>query len=121
MSDDEGDQLIGKALGLDRYTHHVLVCEGPRCCNGPVGSLTRAHLETRLKELERKGRFAPRAVFVSRVSCLKICRGGPILVVYPGAVWYRGVTVDVVDQIVQRHLLRGEIVESHAFCQNPDF
>ncbi|NBU59630.1 MAG: (2Fe-2S) ferredoxin domain-containing protein, partial [Betaproteobacteria bacterium] len=39
------------------------------------------------------------------------CDLGPVLVVYPEAVWYRYVDHEDLDEIVERHLQRGEVVE----------
>ncbi len=117
----DDDALIGTALGLDRYSHHLLLCgSGPRCCSGLRSAETWSHLQTRLRELERKGRLEPRAVLTSQVSCLKVCRSGPILVAYPGGVWYREVTPEVCDRILHQHVLKGQVVESHAFARNQE-
>jgi (2Fe-2S) ferredoxin len=35
--DGEDEALIGRALGLERYTHHVLLCTGPSCCTSTQG------------------------------------------------------------------------------------
>lgn len=50
-------------------------------------------------------------VRVNRAGCLDRCAGGPIAVVYPEAVWYTYVDHSDIDEIVERHLLKGEVVE----------
>ena len=56
-------------------------------------------------------------VLRSKVDCLRICEQGPVAVVYPGGVWYRGVTPEVLDMIIDQHLIGGRIVEEYAFAR----
>ena len=59
------------------------------------------------------------SVLRSKVDCLRVCEQGPIAVVYPEGVWYRGVTAEVLDLIIDGHLIGGEIVEEYAFARAP--
>jgi (2Fe-2S) ferredoxin len=53
------------------------------------------------------------------VHCLRICTGGPVAVVYPEGAWYRGVTPEHAERIIQEHLIGGRIVEPLCFAKNP--
>ena len=57
------------------------------------------------------GLAGPGGVRVNKAGCLDRCAGGPILVIYPQETWYTYVDASDIDEIVERHLKKGEIVE----------
>ena len=62
----------------------------------------------RIKALGLNG---PSHVRINKAGCLDRCEEGPVLVVYPDAVWYTYVDRDDIDEIIDRHLVGGEIVD----------
>jgi (2Fe-2S) ferredoxin len=65
-------------------------------------------MKSRVKALKLNGRDKVR---VNRAGCLDRCSEGPVMVIYPAAVWYTFVDNEDIDEIIELHLLQGKIVE----------
>lgn len=68
----------------------------------------RDYAKARIKELGLAGKGRLR---INQAGCLDRCEEGPVLVVYPEGVWYTYVDKDDVDEIIDKHLVNGVIVE----------
>lgn len=94
------------------YDHHVFVCLNERpaghergCCASKGAEKLQKYMKARAKELG-----IPKAR-INKAGCLDRCEEGPVMVVYPEGVWYRPTTPEEVDDILQQHLIAGQIVE----------
>jgi (2Fe-2S) ferredoxin len=98
---------------MSHFTHHVFFCtnqraNGESCCNDHGANDVRAYAKDSVKALGDK---IPGRVRINSAGCLDRCGEGPVMVVYPEAVWYSYVDKEDVDEIIESHLVRGEPVE----------
>lgn len=102
--------------GSDSIARHIFICAEPQkgeCCSPQRGQAAWKYLKKRLKQLGLDGPQTNGGGGVARTKadCLRICHAGPIAVVWPDGIWYHSCDEDVLERIIQQHLIGGVPVE----------
>lgn len=112
-------RIAAEKLLIGKFHRHVFLCIGDSCCTSEVGQKAWEALKKELKDRNLSLSDSPAACYRTKVQCLRVCNGGPIVVVYPEGTWYGGMTADRIPQFVQEHLIDGKPIEDWVFARNP--
>ncbi len=100
-------------MTTNHFKNHVFFClnkrpDGESCCMDKGAEAAYDYMKAQVKKLGLRGKGKVR---INRAGCLDRCGEGPLMVVYPEAVWYTFVDSEDIDEIIESHIINDKVVE----------
>ena len=104
---------------IGKLERHIFLCcdqSKPKCSSKEESLTSWSYLKKRLDEL---GLTGGGGVYRTKANCLRVCARGPVALIYPDGTWYHSCTPEVLERIIQQHLIGGKVLEEYCFARRP--
>ena len=101
---------------------HLLLCATPskqKCFKGNEGLKTWECLKVKLKDIESNKEGNQGIILRSKVDCLRVCKNGPILLIWPDGIWYEHVSEERILKIIDSHIMNDNPIYEWIFKKTP--
>mgnify|MGYP001158795615 FL=1 len=96
-----------------KFDKHIFICTNDRGPDHPRGDCVKcggAEIRMRFVRLINKNGLKGK-VRANKSGCLDVCEIGPAVVIYPQNIWYTGISVEDVDEIFEKSIIKDEVVD----------
>lgn len=95
--------------------YHILICNGTKCNKVQDGMCYKKGSEDIIAKFDKliSEYGMSEDILISSCGCFRngITNKGPNMVIYPEGTWYSGVSVNDVEEIIEIHLKKGNVIE----------
>ncbi len=107
-----------------KISHHLLLCASTEkdqsCCKTTIGIESWNRLKAVIKELDLESPYRKEGIVLrSKINCLRVCKNGPILLIWPDGIWYEKVSPKLIELIIRQHILQHNPIPEYILKKTP--